>query len=194
MRLGNFTLQIVGGRELGNGQVELSHGQTYKIRMRNHFPRRADCELTVDGEQVGCFRLSAHQTMTIDRPADKARLLTFFKLGTAEAAQGGIVDDENVGLVTAVFYPEIERQPIYRGELVSKGIPMASAASGPSLSAGGTALTGRSNQQFTNVGGIVRDYAHRTTIHLRLVCRDDVPAIEPLGSKVAMSTAVPPRV
>jgi len=199
MKLGNFTLQVVGGHEFSNGQVEITHGRTYKIRMRNHLPRRVDCVLWVDGDTVGTFRLSAYQTMTIDRPADKARLFTFFKLGTAEAAQAGLVDNSEIGLITGEFYPELEPEPIIVQWTARDVFPMAACSDEPvskgvNHSAGGTGLTGHSSQEFINVGAINRDYKNKVTIHLRLVCKDDVPEIEPLGKKVSMSTAVPPRV
>ena len=56
--------------------------------------------------------------------------------------------------------------------------------------AGGTGLSGRSNQQFGQAWGISYDYAQQTTIHLRLVC-DEYEGPRPLTST---STPVPPPV
>lgn len=64
-----------------------------------------------------------------------------------------------------------------------------SAGAPKSLSAGGTGLSGQSNQRFGTTGMIEYDYTQQTTIHLRLVAqKDDGP--RPL---VARSNPKPPR-
>jgi hypothetical protein len=58
-----------------------------------------------------------------------------------------------------------------------------------SLNAGGTGLSGKSNQQFGTVGPIKYDMEQQTTINLRLVAIKDEP--RPL---TAHSNPVPPRI
>ena len=69
----------------------------------------------------------------------------------------------------------------------------ASFASGPvafAATAGGTGLSGKSDQSFMTVPDLALDTSQQTTINLRLVCRgDDGP--RPL---TAFSTPVPPKV
>jgi len=57
------------------------------------------------------------------------------------------------------------------------------------MSAGGTGLSGQSRQIFGQASSMFLDYSAETTIHLRLVCKNDTP--RPLTS---FSTPIPPRV
>jgi len=76
----------------------------------------------------------------------------------------------------------------FTSRAVCNSAPVAMAASAPS--AGGTGLSGKSGQVFTNVPDLVLDMSQQTTINLRLVCKGaDGP--RPL---TAFSTPVPPKV
>jgi len=76
--------------------------------------------------------------------------------------------------------------------------PVATASAGPpkgaqtfgAMEAGGTGLSGKSDQKFVSVPDLIVDTSQQTTINLRLVCKgDDGP--RPL---TAFSTPVPPKV
>jgi len=67
-----------------------------------------------------------------------------------------------------------------------------SAASPKGLTAGGTGLSGESGQRFYNAERIEHDYSQETTIHLRLVCKEnDRQGPRPLTST---SNPIPPRI
>lgn len=61
---------------------------------------------------------------------------------------------------------------------------------GVSASAGGTGLSGKSDQKFVSVPDLVVDTSQQTTINLRLVCKGD-SGPRPL---TAFSTPIPPKV
>ena len=109
--------------------------------------------------------------------------------------------------------PMWSAQVTYRGEPVAKGlsydietyppVTMNSSGLGGSansvgntrsvgttrgLSAGGTGLSGHSNQKFINVRRLDYDYSRQTVINLRLACKN---GIKPLTS---LSSPVPPRI
>jgi len=129
-----FSLTIDGAssvqREQPSGAfyAALSDGTQYSIRIKSHVPCRADCKLSVDGHNVGCFRLGPMQEWAIERPTDVAKRFTFYsvrnvrqaqrEVAVAEAegvepaasaravAESGIEDTNATGLVEAVFTPE----------------------------------------------------------------------------------------
>ncbi|MBV8097108.1 MAG: hypothetical protein JO110_28465, partial [Acetobacteraceae bacterium] len=111
---------IPEGRERDSGHVVLSHGQMYTLRLGNHcYRRRCDATVFVDGKEVGCFRLSAGQIWTIERPAHDTGRFTFFRSDSAEAATAGVgaVKQEDRGLVHVVFRPELCREEKRSGPL-----------------------------------------------------------------------------
>lgn len=66
------------------------------------------------------------------------------------------------------------------------------ASAMPSASPGGTGLSGESDQRFGVANRIEYDYSQETTIHLRLVCKDDRrQGPRPLTST---SNPIPPRI
>ena len=66
----------------------------------------------------------------------------------------------------------------------------SSAGSPKGLSAGGTGLSGKSNQRFGNTYPIEYDYEQQTVIHLRLVSEKEDAGPRPL---TARANPVPPR-
>jgi len=208
MYLNDFSARIPEGNEASGGYVEMRHGQTYTLRLRNSRDARCDARVEVDGKHVGTWRIHAHSGITLERPAHDIGKFTFYKLGTteADAAQlnGG---DPNLGLVKVTFTPEKVRhyhstQPVHPWSAPNtylsstKGVrgssPLMAACSYQAHSAGGTGLSGISGQQFTDAAHIDYDYSQQTTIHLRLVCKenhDHEP--RPLTST---SNPIPPRI
>lgn len=113
MRFGNFSLLIPEGREVNTGHVELGHGSVYTLRLANHdHSRSCDAYVTVDGKDMGAYRLRPGQTFSLERPFHDSGRFTFFKAGTDEAKQSGesAINEGNRGLVTVVFKPERQRQ------------------------------------------------------------------------------------
>jgi hypothetical protein len=184
MRINDYSVVIVPGNEVAGGYVEMQHRQKYRIRLRNSNPTRCDARVVVDGEHVGTFRLGAYQNATIEHPVDDQGCFTFYRLGTREARQAQLRDNDDLGLVSVTFTPEKER---VRENLYVKG---ASRSLGHS--AGGTGLSGHSDQRYGRAQHMNLDHNRATTINLRLVSREhgyDEP--RPLASR---GNPVPPRV
>ncbi len=187
-------MKIVGGNHRADKTVGMGHGQEYAVRLVNQSSRRMDVRLSIDGELLDVFRLHAYSSATIETKPNSGKKLTFYKLHTVEAVTGAIADNEATGLVTAVFTPEVAAPPpvrVFDSQLISKGatrsahfgaVPVAMGLD----SAGGTALSGHSSQQFVNAEQMILDHAASVTIHLRLVCQSS-SGIQPLH------LTVPPR-
>lgn len=199
MRVGNFSVLILPGRERDSGHVVVPHGSVYSIRLGNHFyGRRCDAEVTIDGKHAGTFRLESGATMTLERPAHDEGRFTFYRNCSNEAKLAGVIKVANNdrGLVQVVFKPEheVKRWPVPESrytpagwattdcdgpeEKTSGGIlrsrGLVSNCSAP-LSTGITGLSGHSNQQFHTVADLVYDHSQDTTITVRLVAGDEGP-------------------
>ena len=216
MYLNKYSARVVGGYETPSAYVELRHGQTYQLQLRNDNNSRCDAQVEIDGKTVGVWRLNSNQSVTLERPANDNGKFTFYKAGTAEAQSAQLDSgDFNLGLIRVTFTPEQEVRPVqsvsysytttygasagtpvYRGltytgdtsTFVSQTESLGSASK--SLSAGGTGLSGHSNQNFDSVAQLDYDYSGQTVIHLRLVCKED-DGPRPLTQ---YSTPVPPRI
>jgi hypothetical protein len=214
MRLNDFSVVIPEGTEIPGGYVELGHGRKFSIRLRNSRGVRCNVQLTVNGKDVGTFRLGPHSNITLERPEHDRGRFTFYKTGTEDAQKAGLGEgDFENGLIRATFTPEMysysigtlyypERTYYYNSGTADTGdySPTYTAGAGSRTiscsvprgghSEGGVGLSGHSNQKFTSAPYISLDYSQQTTINLRLVCKDnDEP--RPLTSR---STPVPPVV
>lgn len=202
MYLNQFSVRVPEGNEISGGYVELRHGQNYTIQLKNDRHLPCDAILEIDGKSIGTFRLYAGSGIKLERPPHDTGQFTFYKIGTHEARQAQLDEgNPDLGLIKVQFIPQKHSPPIttYWGSV--EDVPMASAnityrsatvmsnAKG-GLSAGGTGLSGYSNQSFTDVGSIERDYSQSTTIYLRLVAKNG-DEIRPLTQ---YSTPIPPRV
>jgi len=205
MYINSFSVRIPEGKETHSGYVEMQHGKTYTLVLRNARDVRCDARVEVDGKDVGTWRIPAHSSISLERPANDDGKFTFYRLDSQEAKQVGLKDDMYAGLVQVTFTPEKHfiSTPIYakgmcdgsqkriRGNYYlgdDNSILEGSAAISSSYKAGGTGLSGRSNQVFVDAETIVYDYSQRTTISLRLVINESTPRpLRPLGNEV------PPR-
>ena len=110
MRLNQFSVRIIGGRETSGGYVEMQHSQKYSLSLRNDRDRRCDARVEIDGKHVGTWRVDAHRNIVLERPADDDGCFTFYRAGSKKGAKAGIVEgDPNNGLVVVRFTPEIYR-------------------------------------------------------------------------------------
>ncbi len=115
MRVGNFSVIIPEGRERDSGHVELPHGTVYRPTLKNHHNnRRCDAHVTIDGKDMGTFRVDAFGSFPLERPAHDAGRFTFYKADTAEYAASacGEVAPDLRGLVQVVF--RAEKAPLMR--------------------------------------------------------------------------------
>lgn len=200
MNVQGFGVKVPEGRELSNGYVVLQHGQTYTLQLSNINNRRCNAEVSIDGQHVGTWRLTPFQVAGIERPADEYKLFTFYATGTTEAAQSGIASgDSQNGVITVRFTPEKIRPTVsyslasaspdrgYSRGTLESSTPMAKGG----FSEGGTGLSGRSNQVFTDAEYMELDYSAQVTINLRLVGPQEDSYIKPLGNKQPLPTSTP---
>lgn len=210
MFLNNFSVRIPEGNELPGGYVELAHTQKYTLHLHNM--RKVDCDaiIEIDGKSIGTFRLHANDTMRLERPPHDNGYFTFYKIGTQEAQQAQLNEGSpDLGLVKVTFIPAQEYKftwatPIWHDGEEWQAHPSSltgttnvsyrsgsARVSAGGVSAGGTGLSGHSNQTFLDVGSIDRDYSQSTTIYLRLVAKNGLDKPRPLTQ---YSTPIPPRI
>lgn len=202
-----------------HGYVYLQHGDVYRIWLQNQTDEANDVIVEIDGKEVGVWRLALYQTATIEHPADDVGKFTFYEIGSSEAQKVGLgsIARSDLGLVKVTFIPEKIKHPgipaidttrsysgAKGGGAMKGGDWQESFSSGSrgggqgvnlnTCSAGGTGLSGRSDQQFGRARSIDRDYDRQVIINLRLVARpSDAP--RPLRAvNSTVSNLVPPPV
>jgi hypothetical protein len=90
--------------------VQVTDHSEYGILLRNTRGVRSRAEIRIDGESVGTWILSAHQTVTIERPIKEKRAFTFVADTSAAAKSAGVVAGASQnGLVSVTFTPEKEQ-------------------------------------------------------------------------------------
>jgi hypothetical protein len=178
MELNGYTLAVRPGTE-DNGYVELEHNTQYSVFLINDNETRCDATLTIDGIKIGTWRIEAEDSIKLERGvADKGRF-TFYKLGSKEGSLSGLRHDKELGLIKCQFLPEdIE---IYRGGNQRNGTYQEKSVteSTRGISAGGTGLSGNSNQNF-GTASFIRHYDDNkaTIIYLRLGCKGSTEIVE----------------
>ncbi|PZU93408.1 MAG: hypothetical protein DCE90_16715 [Pseudanabaena sp.] len=176
MKLNGFSVTIAEGKETSDGYVQMKHGTQYTILLQNESNRRCDAEVYLDDQQVGIWRINPFTTARIERPVHDHGRFTFYQVGTSEAIQAGISRNSSNGLVRVLFKPERQQ------------ISVESAKMSRAAMAGGTGLSGHSDQEFTTVAALDYSPQEFVTINLRLISVADEP--RPLFA----STPVPPPV
>jgi hypothetical protein len=178
MELNGYTLAVRPGTE-DNGYVELEHNTQYSVFLINDNETRCDATLTIDGIKVGTWRIEAEDSIKLERGvADKGRF-TFYKFGSKEGNLSGLRPDKELGLIKCQFLPEdIE---IYRSGNQRNGTYQDKSVteSTRGISAGGTGLSGNSNQNFGTASFIHHyDDNKATIIYLRLGCKGSAEIVE----------------
>lgn len=184
-----FTVRIDQGIEVPGGYVKLYHNTQYSLMLLNQRSTRCDAVVEIDGKSVGTWRIDAQGVIMIERPAHDSGKFTFYQVDTPEALQAGI-DRHNphTGLIRVTFAPEQPPSPPLQ---VIDDVSLESDRGVSVSSAGGTGLSGRSNQQFSKTSALTYDYSQRTIIHLRLIAQSSGPEPRPLTRD---STPVPPPI
>ena len=180
MRLGNFSVEIPRGNYLDSGYVAMKHNTKYTIRLCNFGDLRCDAEVEIDGKPVGAWRVPSNGRIVIERPVHDTGCFTFYKIGTGEAKKAELVCSEKLGLITVLFKPEKKVK-------VNRSSPQILRMCRQRMKAGGTGLTGKSEQEFHTVQPLDYDETKFVQINLRLVCETDEP--RPL---TPVSTPIPP--
>ncbi len=190
MRVGNFSLIVPEGVERESGHVAIRDSQQYTLRLINHcYDARCDVLVTIDGKDMGLYRINAGQQMILERSSLDNGRFTFFSAKSAAGQQVGAagVAVDLRGLIFATFKPERRRerhvktsvlrthsvgmtQPDFgeKHHLGECDMPRGMSHVDSRLGAGVTGLTGHSDQQFTTVSALDYDPAGETTINLRL--------------------------
>ncbi|MFI3220264.1 MAG: hypothetical protein QX189_14280 [Methylococcales bacterium] len=186
MKLGDFAVQIQGGRERYTGYVEMAHSTKYKILLSNDSELDCDAAVEIDGKEVGIWRVYSGKNIRIERPVHDTGQFTFYKLDSSEAGKIGLVGNDKLGLISVLFKPE--KPPVSAADNKDdfESFDFDDFAC-DSYSAGGTGLSGKSEQKFIDVQSLDYNEASFVQIHLRLVCNDDEP--RPL---MPLSTPIPP--
>ena len=180
MRLGNFSVEIPRGNYLDSGYVAMKHNTKYALRLCNFGDLHCDAEVEIDGKPVGAWRVPSNGRIVIERPVHDTGCFTFYKIGTGEAKKAELVCSEKLGLITVLFKPE---KKVDQGFSVLQMNLLRTTA----RKAGGTGLSGKSEQEFRTVQPLDYDETGFVRINLRLVCETDEP--RPL---TPVSTPVPP--
>jgi len=187
MKLGNYELSILDNIANAAGQVEMRHGQTYELVLRNNGHEKCEAKVTIDGEHVGTWILRPRQRAALQRPANVERLFTAYFEGTHEADAINLdASDDRTGLITCVFTPERQQRTTMYAKVGSCcGQSMGPSSASPVV---GTGLSGHSDQKFQTVQGLDLDRGKAVTIHLRLVAADT-----PQSLSSVRTTPIPPR-
>lgn len=179
MKLRNFSMKIEGGRERITGYVEMAHNTKYAVILSNKSPLDCDAVVEIDGKEVGVWRVYSGKNIRIERPVHDTGQFTFYKFDSSEGGKVGLVRNDKLGLISVLFKPEkIRSMDILDFYDFDDEIP---------CSAGGTGLSGKSEQKFIEVQPLDYDKAAFVQIHVRLVCNNDEP--RPL---TPLSTSIPP--
>lgn len=200
------------------GYVHLRHGDIYEIALANDSREDCDVVIEINGKEIGTWRLDAYCKGLIERGVGDTGRLTFYEIGSSAARKVGLgsIARTDLGLVKITFIPEkvnLREIPVVdtryysgaKGGGGTKGgdwqesFSSGSRSGGQSVnlntrSAGGTGLSGRSDQQFGRARAIDRDNDRQVIINLRLVAK---PNDEPRPLRAVDSTIsnmVPPPV
>lgn len=203
MRVGNFSLMIPEGTERDSGHVEMAHGRQFTVLARSHVPHRCDAEVSIDGKEVGVFRLEGRGTLYLERPPNDQGRFTFYTAGSGEAEAAGEakVKADDRGLVRVRFVPERPRPVVMRTTSFKlrtcagpggQSMSMFSSDAEEKTSGGITGLSGHSGQQFHTVGPIDRDEANAVTITVRLIHVERPTDPRPLVATTAGNPVPPP--
>jgi hypothetical protein len=197
MKVANCSVRIPQGKELETGHVVLQHGQQYSIELSNSSYTRYDAVVSLDGDQVGTYRLNPLQVWDVEHPADSQQRFTFYAASTAEAAQVGesVVEKDKKGLLEVIFYPE-KVQPVQTLGFGFETRGGGGGMKGFNLGAGVSGLSGHSDAQYRRAEKIVWDFDNAVTITLRLVTGEEDTTPQPFSRRAERMRAnpVPPAV
>lgn len=141
-----------------NDEFALKHNTEYKVMVFNHHPTlRCNASIYIDGKNMGHFRISTRNSITIERPEYAAKRFTFLVPGTKEAEKCINARNPELGVLKVVIETEKVQTPKF-GDIVADGgesddddmgFCMAQSVDCAPSKRGGTALGTLSSQRFT---------------------------------------------
>lgn len=200
MKFGHYLARIPQGIEDGTGYVKMKHGTKYQVQLKNEYYLPCAVKLEIDGKEQGVWKLDSFQSATLERPVHDSGHFTFYKLDSAEGNAIALTKDSNLGLIKVTFTPKKEPTKVQeitrsygRGQSLSLESYSPETTRGTKgLSAGGTGLSGQSNQEYGTTDGFDLDYSKEIIINLRLICDESADIDQP--RPLTRSNPVPPPV
>ena len=195
MKIHGFSASIPEGTSTDEGYIKMVHGTVYSILLGNDTDEDCDVEVSIDGRSVGSWRLKSRWTLRLERPLHDSGCFTFYELGTVSGSKAGLIRGVDLGLVSVTFKPPIQEMPSLQSQALHAQAPSSAAVfshlpeDSQDYKAGGTGLSGRSQQNFGRVAQLDYDESRFVTINLRLVAVVQDP--RPLFPR---SNPVPPPV
>jgi len=196
MILQNYEVEVPEGLER-DGYVSLKHEQQYTIKLVNGDLIRCNAQVSIDGKDIGTFRLSPKETLILERGAEDRGRFTFYKKGTKAFKEVGGEDipKDFQGALIVTFTPEKEpsffskprnpvpyddkrwpspwdRRPVpYFPDVVylSCSSSVIDGLCKSNMAPGVTGLSGRSAQDFVRAEKMALDAENQVQICLRLV-------------------------
>jgi hypothetical protein len=196
---GDYEIEIQGKNkkfipDMKNGHkyYPLPNGAEYIVRLNNNTDKRCNVILSIDGKEMGKWRINAYSGVSLERPTNSPRKFTFFREKSREAKMGGVkAGSYKNGLIEAKFIPEsvsrffndrvmcdnlnndCEFGPRYSGtENINQSFGIGSIRADSernSYSSGATVLGRGSSQRFNDASYMKEDKKHSVTKTIRLV-------------------------
>lgn len=169
MKVNGYSLKVSPGHESLDGYVSMKDETFYKLIISNT-ERIGKCkaEVKIDGEDIGVFVINGLSNLVLESKPGTGKLFKFRKL-TDKTRNSLLKPNENLGLISVTFYPEDCQDDRLKSNNNEKSL--RGRAGGQS--AGGTVLSGYSNQKFKEAKYFNVDESKKVTIYLRLICKDE---------------------
>lgn len=214
--INGFSVKIIGNgvdffKKNDFNYFAVPHKGEYKIKLTNQRETKADAVVTVDGEEVGTWRVNPYSSITLERPANINRKFIFVAENSKIGRSTGVTPNSyNNGIISVIFKPakkhfrsfwgnmrgameneiqfDCDTDSIYKNCSYSK-----QQSANQTFESGATILGDKTSQHFGSADHIYDfDKENFTTINLRLVIAKRKKYI-PLKS-INRSTSMPPRI
>jgi len=108
MYLNSFSVRVPEGSEKTSGYVEIEHGKKYTLVLRNNHWVCCDAQVSIDGKDIGTFRVDPCSSIRLERMPDDDGRFTFYRKGSKEYIKSDLdnVSIEDLGLIRVTFTPE----------------------------------------------------------------------------------------
>ena len=201
MKFKDFSVEVIPGNETANGYVEMVDSTQYIIKLGNFTNVPCDAEITIDGKYIGLFRVEKNSSVTLEHPSHDEGYFTFYTLSSFGGKQSKLEYNSELGLISVIFKPEKENINFdnFDDDITFDNFDDDitfddfddDITFGDDFIAGGTGLSGESEQKYTTVESLTYDESKFITINLRLVSKGK--NIRPLINQ-NNATLVPPPV